>query len=781
MNLRLYLNIILSILLLGIMVSCQNDDALCEGAKQSNVKLTLTLGEHASRTVINGTSTKENVMNTVHLFFYPSGAEEAADATFECLNITLPKPEGQTHDIELEIPVDKFKELFPNGNNSCQVYAIVNLPDVSDNNPDVLVDHELPANHSLESLKDNVILYAGDSFSNFVMDGLAEITLNNNKLGGTILVKRVAAKISLILNINKEVQIYEHNDAPNIDDKGDVIQKWIPAGNATISFRRGSKRTKLGSTPEGYLYTPNANDLINTDFITSDGGNGDTFYTYPTNWTNNENIRTHFILAVEWKQTYDIHWTETPSTLPTELTYYEVTANASGSYVERNHHYIINQEVSVLGSPHIEDPYELELTNGFTILDWGGIATEGSQSETTTEAEVNQLKYLVVDETSIKMNNTSSKIINFASSDPIELSSVLVKWDYIKTENSKVLVFPTTMSNPPVNTSGDISYEILKSNETPYDSDGKEVQVTNRIDGDYIINITIHNANPQEEGDRNYIEITHHLNNSMSPDADYTKYSIDFTVQHQDNDAYNETIKILQYPMLSIENDINYDYIYNDPNKRDDNSKGHTNENKGYVYVNGNNENTAEWDGVVGIAYTTNPNRYIISISALNEDGNKYIIGDPRISMEIGGLGTDLTGYYGTNSSSTSAQVISPQFMFASSYGGCPDSGLDQAEAERRCAAYQEDGYYAGRWRLPTKAEILYATQLSVWEVIPPLFSDGMNYWSAQGCVTIDGNTVKDNATTPSGQRVVRCVYDTWYWGKGHVAGSTKFAYKTSL
>ena len=41
-----------------------------------------------------------------------------------------------------------------------------------------------------------------------------------------------------------------------------------------------------------------------------------------------------------------------------------------------------------------------------------------------------------------------------------------------------------------------------------------------------------------------------------------------------------------------------------------------------------------------------------------------------------------------------------------------------------RCAGYQEAGYPAGRWRVPTMAEINYIVQLSGWGVIPSLFSE---------------------------------------------------------
>ena len=118
--------------------------------------------------------------------------------------------------------------------------------------------------------------------------------------------------------------------------------------------------------------------------------------------------------------------------------------------------------------------------------------------------------------------------------------------------------------------------------------------------------------------------------------------------------------------------------------------------------------------------------------------------------------------------------MISPQFMFASSYGACNYTISTKADAEKRCATYQEDGYPAGRWRLPTEAEVKYAIQLYNWGVIPELFSSGQRYWSAQRL--IDCNDIEANVSANNNTRV-RCVYDTWYWGTEHEKGSTTYIY----
>ena len=111
--------------------------------------------------------------------------------------------------------------------------------------------------------------------------------------------------------------------------------------------------------------------------------------------------------------------------------------------------------------------------------------------------------------------------------------------------------------------------------------------------------------------------------------------------------------------------------------------------------------------------------------------------------------------------------------MMASSYGVCNEA-MKYSDAEKRCAAYQEDGYPAGRWRVPTQAEVKYVMQLSALEIIPVLFNNGSNYWSAQGVVENDNGEFSTVPNTSSAY--VRCVYDIWYWGDEKVDKS-KYTY----
>ena len=121
-------------------------------------------------------------------------------------------------------------------------------------------------------------------------------------------------------------------------------------------------------------------------------------------------------------------------------------------------------------------------------------------------------------------------------------------------------------------------------------------------------------------------------------------------------------------------------------------------------------------------------------------------------------------------------KMVAPEIMVASSYGRTTSMFFEAAVL--RCASYQEDGYPAGRWRVPTEAEIETLVELSNKGAMPSLFageyfassgrffhSDNETFYNYKGSGTNPGVSYDDY------RHSVRCVYDTWYWGREPVAG----------
>jgi len=125
-----------------------------------------------------------------------------------------------------------------------------------------------------------------------------------------------------------------------------------------------------------------------------------------------------------------------------------------------------------------------------------------------------------------------------------------------------------------------------------------------------------------------------------------------------------------------------------------------------------------------------------------------------------------LRWYYPTEKSARTENMVAPSYRISSKFSGIEFGKLDKKYAEYRCAAFQEDGFPAGRWRLPTKAEVNFIGQLSAKGFIEFLFNNGDTYWSANGPIRINGGSVVDVDETSETVALLRCVYDSWYWDK---------------
>ena len=150
------------------------------------------------------------------------------------------------------------------------------------------------------------------------------------------------------------------------------------------------------------------------------------------------------------------------------------------------------------------------------------------------------------------------------------------------------------------------------------------------------------------------------------------------------------------------------------------------------------------------------------------QSGDSYIFqrtGFNKATALYGDSPRKLQWYYPTEKSTRTENMLAPSYRIASKFGGTEYGGvyfgdITKEFAEYRCAAYQEDGFPAGRWRLPTKAEIHFIAQLSAKKAFERLFSNS-TYWSANGAITVSGENVSDSGSSTA---LLRCVYDSWYW-----------------
>ncbi|MBO7622637.1 MAG: hypothetical protein J6S64_01225 [Bacteroidales bacterium] len=370
--------------------------------------------------------------------------------------------------------------------------------------------------------------------------------------------------------------------------------------------------------------------------------------------------------------------------------------------------------------------------------------------------------------------------INFVSSGKvIPIVEEIYQWNYSKAAPSKDYF----MQNNAVNASNDLR-----------DAKG----IARGTAGDNVIKgwVTV-------PDNTSYLRINHAMDNRMMINnaknsafdmAPYV-YRVRLHLEEAGNDtSFDRTVTVTQYPSLYVVNKVSNGYTFVNTYGNADGSvicyddRGKSSSD----YELGDINNQA--GSLNGTANNDNPNNYIITTSILS--GTNFILGDPR-SAKVNNLSNlgGLTNYRPTAVSGTE-NMIAPKLLVASSYGVMTGSHYVLKDAaEKRCAAYQENGYPAGRWRVPTAAEIIFMTTLSQYEFIPSLFSfystdnqgnisyyretlqDLQGYWSANGKI-IGTRTSTSNPFTPSLslntnynriKTAVRCVYDAWYWGEEQI------------
>ncbi len=842
--------------------SCMVSDDLLDDDIGTSATLTLTLPDLGmpTRATSDGIDRfNENKIRSVDLFFYPIG-ETASNAIHHAKytigNGMTVNEDDHIATLTSKISISALRNIFPDYDTAteaqtCEVYAIVNLP----------TDITIGSNTDLTSLKhielSNPVFgqtnptndKIGAIPTEFVMSGLSDdnegnrVTLSSDKrtIQGNINVYRAASKISLELT----------GVESTFTDAYDNV--WLSqTDNIIVSIRHGQTK--------GYVDNPTATNVTgdytlkdirmipttaNTAVASTEEGHYSTdvpFYSYAHNWKTAQQYRTSLLLTVYWKNTSQAVSSFQP-------TYYEIPINDEEEALIRNTYYKISLRVGVLGSLVEEEP--VKMTCSYVILPWG--------TNETILADLTQVRYLVVDETKLDMENIIATTVNFSSSHNIyyankslqhrDLHATTAQWEDIDPDKFRVVI-----------------------------------------------------SNPTKENPTGTITVEHELNNSMNADGDYTQYKMEFDVYHYDEDLattrYKEHIVVYQEPMIFAEAEMNYNYI-----RYLNGQTNNYNDQRGYMWVNNGQGSYGGQNGISSNAGNKNPNRYIIKATALTS--NEYVIGDPRTSyinnnltnatigyeqsntynwsytttttdldvaeswgrytegttnqtvaahygtyqeyQEHGGYrqsdyitntnnipsGVDwsqhtseanayvtldgdndpiywwrerrnngsyryyyayyyiyayyttvpsysntLMYYHPTDETERTENMIAPEFMIASSYGVTSD--ISKEAARKRCASYQEDGYPAGRWRLPTQAEVMYIVQLSAWGIIPHLFgyvttnNDGTvtgrdqdaPYWSANGQIMVNAGQGTARVYNSTTNTAVRCVYDTWFWGR---------------
>ena len=706
MKIYTYNILLLLTICLGI-TSCSEYE--WEEHKASNeIELTISCADlNNTRATMDGEPEyNENMIRSLHYFFYRSGQTGG-----NALAMGRVKLESDTqHRAVVRIPLNDTELntlLFPRPAQECEVYIIANLPD------DFVIQTSNTSINTLKTLA--VTANFKDQFpqSSFIMDGMGKATIGNRNntiaATGTIQLSRLAAKITTRISVESQF----------VDTDGKI---WIPAvEQMTVKIENAVSNTTLAATFGTQHFNYAERNYMGTQSVTE--GNQtrtryvyDPFYSYPCTWDYRDEKAFVMYVELPWKS-------QDSGSDKYERCYYKVFLNTM--QLDRNSWYNLDMNISVLGSfASKEEALEIKDFT-YQVVDWkNGINDWTAGLEIVTE--ILSAHYLVVEKNEYVVNNKNTFEIPFVSSHKCKIKDLTVTRQIFKSGNS----------------------------ETPTD----EVLTTTATNNNWL---TL---------DGNTIKLNHTLNNDFigTTNYDYSPYTFTFTLCHENNEThFYEHITIIQKPAISITAHLNSLYEYN-------NTKT-----SGYQYVNGyapTSTNTYSYGGAHGLTGSNkNPYMYTIEVTVL-PSGSNYILGDPRSetsSVPPGNNATNAPGiegttsrklqkYYGTKTDESVQNMIAPKFRIASSHG--VTNSITHTNAINRAATYQEDGYPAGRWRVPTMAEVQFIIKLSADGKIPELFSTGSAYWCANGKVTPNTGGGFTPSVGTSGNGPVRCVYDDWYW-----------------
>lgn len=637
------------------------------------------------------------------------------------------------------------------------VYVIANYPET------------IEATRLSDILGLDINIDLSGSYSSFVMDSYDSTSegrltyLSPSKVADsktyTIGLTRAAAKLVLNINVKDEFE----DEANNI---------WTPVTNQMmINFVNARKVAKVAAEPVAFdekakyyatsQVAPTSVESTKTGYTS---WTHEAVYTYPQQYLTSDVTAPYYKIFIPWRC----------EKKGQNNFYYKIILPNLPSF-QRNKIYKLTVDVSVIGGT--EDDWAL-VTDNIYVADWW--------APEKVESSIEGAMYLDV---------------------PIKYYEIYGV-DYI---------------DVPVISSNDIEVvNVTGTKQNLYGTNGNGVPYNVSVTPSIAIN---------EDGKSGF-RLTHVLGKDItSANFDCTPISYNLIVRHKEG-GLTKTIPvtIVQYPSIYAERDPSNGYAYVNSYSHRDVSGGRHSTN--YTYSNyafnsrGDNANSSDALGVMNwlgqsSSQNNNGNQYVVYVSVLPSGyrvagmSEDVVIGDPR----GGELTNNYLGYYGNGAngtvtrdvqskynavSSSTQNVIAPALRIASSWGATTTISYTD-RAEERCAAYQENGYPAGRWRVPTIAEIDFLIQLSTYEHIPALFTTSKGtsggysrysgYWANGPAVylgkpfTDDGNTAPymanssltvtniqsnggyllrsgtSNANYRYYEPHVRCVYDEWYWG----------------
>lgn len=781
-----------------LFAACVNDTPLNPGENDFskgylNVSFALESASRGSITVA-GANEKENSVKTLDLFFYENKSDgtllDSPAKFYKHFDNVSSSGQGNVF-----VSLNSLKELFPVGN--CRIAAVANCSATKNlTNPTVNSLKKITVTENKFAAKgdDGPSSFVMSNLNSFGDDASAYASWDDESGSGEVRLKRLAAKIRVALDIDKENGITDVNGVkwlPDISDirlfisnavvKGQLDEDIIELTESDYYHIKTSGSTnddsdydKAHEVTEHVSQAPETPEVDLEGFLTHYQGNfpfynDEPYYTYPNAWDNNmlqSTSKTSITIVVPWYRNEGGKRIYVPS-------YYIIPVN-KGTKIESNKYYFNRVHINMMGSVTPEKPMEVDIQ--CQVLDWG--------TADDTFVDIRPVKYLVFNQAEFVMNNVADIVIPFSSTDRCEVKEFQGTYYTFKGAYGKEV--PHTFYS--------------STNPRTY-------------------TITFNSAFNELYFHHDFLKIN-----------DYSRYEIEFTVLHSGEDVnstvYKQKIKITVYPAIHISTEFV---------ETESSGVGA----RGWLMVNGYATSDAGTGGL-GRTGQASPSAggddtgslTTLTVTQFNETQKlKWVIDDPRtyyINNNLAGaadltdtqdvLGTwannepfdgtqtnnsrggvcktiweyfptaepvywsnytkywdpaddgsarSMEYYYPCAEDANKGNIIAPKIV-ASNYYAYSTPAQSRQDGRRRCATMQQAGYPAGRWRLPTGAELELLKDLQAAGIIKDIFAREKKNDTNGGVGTnwCNRGATGDGSHFGGSSSYVRCVYDLWYWEK---------------
>ena len=770
---------ILTSLLLAC-TSCIGEFVIDDGFKEEGIVLTI-YNAPLTKAIDNTGEVYERELKTLDIFFYPKGqtAEPCVFYHHEDLSETF----GQT-EVNIYVVEDAIRRIFPT-QNLCDIFVIANLPaGVKPADAVFAAGSDATRLPVLESyVLDNTEANYDAINKPFVMAGLGTAQKDSKKNAeGTISLVRASSKVTLTVAIPEylDVEITDENKVTRTVRMVHPILDTPDVNTMNAAFHNGSHKGYLfkgvDEAVEGNLRSSSkrsfefSKTLPAVKYKNPEKADQDSipvrrvytcdipFYTYAREWSKGAADAPYMTFEMKWGID------EGNGSIPSyQIYYYHILINGAGRTFQPNHWYDMYINVGVIGSTIEIKPIILDHLE-FFALDWADHISGVDHPK--EDVELKDYMYFNVLTKRLELDNVTTGVIKYKASHKIA-------WK-LDTSNKVVENVP----------------ELSTSLGAFYVYCGGDDPVARQFTGEYNLTdngngvLQFENPVPANLYSPVYVYLTMWLEldgvNGMG----------------ETEEPYSESVTIVQYPPIYITPYRSTEYsIFVNRYHRHGQAIRYNQRNGQYLYNLGQANGTGDGDYMYSVSVSSFKSTDTFTMQGT--DGNiigsyNYIIGDPRSRSHDNDLNDDnynmdnewrkdregngriLTYYYPTMQDDDVFRIVSPKFRVASFYGGY-SSGCTPEGAAMRCASYQENGLPAGRWRLPTTAEILFVISLQQKDLIQDIFykannsANGNWYYSSTHQVRYNGANppeVQGHAATGS----VRCIYDEWYWGTAQEA-----------